>query len=266
MNIWIAPYILLNWQQRRPWASEGTASHHHLQSPMLAITNLPGLRITTCNPCHQTKARRTGGASRHCLLCSTREVIFPKNWKLSKQTRCTAKFSSPSFWFQIRDCFPVPVLLQNFSSVCSSYRRITEWILPLRLCNCILYVTFFPFFLRSNFLKQTIAIIICQWTKQSRYAGADSGDWIYSELNYIAKSIFHPPTCLAVWFFNYDFFSETTPNDTFFNKHQLWPTNKSIVVRIQKQYQLLNNLSVFIGLEILVKKKFNNFFNYISKY
>jgi hypothetical protein len=46
-------------QGHSPWASEGTASHHHLRSPMLAITNLPGLRITACNPCHRRKARRT---------------------------------------------------------------------------------------------------------------------------------------------------------------------------------------------------------------
>jgi len=55
----IAPYIILNLQQQSPWVGDGAVSRHQLQSPVRAITNLPGTGIMACRPHHRTKASLT---------------------------------------------------------------------------------------------------------------------------------------------------------------------------------------------------------------
>lgn len=153
--IWIAHCTLLNWQQRQqPWAGEGTASRLRRRSPTLAITSLPGLHVTACSPCHQTQARREPVGHLDIVCCAVlfKEKLYlphKKKWKASEETS------------------QIPFHIAKVSSVCSSYRWITQWIpfLCTKLCGVIAGAI--PFFLCNlkslfsnavTFFKQTVAI------------------------------------------------------------------------------------------------------------
>lgn len=88
----MAPYILLILQQQSTWVSESKGSNHRLQSPVIAITNLPFLRITACNPCHQIETSPTG------IVCCVvqEELSSPKIGKSVKKFGVAQKLSSPT--------------------------------------------------------------------------------------------------------------------------------------------------------------------------
>ena len=113
-------YIILNLQQQSPWVDDGTANRHQLQSPVRAITNLPGPGIMACHPHHQTKASLTvtGVASFwHCLLhCSRKRVLFSQCEKAVNKwvvlglyeladAHNKASHKVQSLWFEIGVCF-----------------------------------------------------------------------------------------------------------------------------------------------------------------